>query len=107
MIYKDINYNKLIQSSEWRRVRNSYLQAHPTCERCGRLATQVHHIQPLNRFIADLPKMYQMCFDEDNLMSVCDDCHIKLHQELGKFNGKANKEYRKEKLEAFRKNYFE
>jgi 5-methylcytosine-specific restriction enzyme A len=27
----------------WRRVRDAYLAAHPTCERCGARADEVHH----------------------------------------------------------------
>ena len=103
----DINYNKLIQSSEWSRTRNAYIREHPTCERCGKLATAVHHISPLNRYINDLPMMYRMCFDENNLMSVCNDCHVILHKELGKYNGKATQEYNKAKVDKFFKDYLE
>ena len=105
---KDPNNVKLIKSSKWRKVRNEYLHEHPTCERCGKLATEVHHIKPLTRFKNDLPKMEQMAFDEDNLMAVCPSCHVKLHVELGKYkyNIEHSKNYHKEQVEDFFKNYF-
>lgn len=44
----------------------------PICERCNkRVCTQVHHIKPLSEGGAEL--------DWNNLMSVCDECHMALH----------------------------
>lgn len=55
----------------WKRIRDSYISAHPLCELCqrdGKLtpAREVHHIQPL----ADGGT--HAC---DNLMALCTSCH--------------------------------
>ena len=106
---KDPTYVKLIQSTRWRKVRNQYLQDHPTCERCGMyLATEIHHITPLTRFKNEPEKMERMAFDEDNLQALCHDCHIKAHIELGKYihNIKNSEAYHKEQAEQMIQNLF-
>ena len=60
------NYGK-----EWRQIRHSYITANPLCEECkkdGRLtpAKEVHHIKPL----AD-----GGTHDDNNLLSLCKQCH--------------------------------
>ena len=107
---KDANYVKLIQSTRWRKLRNQYLQDHPTCERChSHLASEVHHIVPLTKFKSDPAKMETMAFDEENLQALCHDCHIAVHIELQKYkyNIKNSQKYHKEQVDNFFKNYFE
>jgi len=63
----------------WKRIRDRYAAAHPLCEMClkeGRLTTveEVHHIVPLSQ---------GGTHRNDNLMSLCQSCHTKLHHELG------------------------
>ena len=106
---KDTNYKNLIQSTRWRKLRNTYLQQHPICEYCHtKLATEVHHIEPLMKYRNDLYMMEKMCFDEDNLMSVCHECHYGIHRELGKYSHKQQdvKDLVAEKLNKFNEEYF-
>lgn len=107
MFCKDTNYKKLIQSSRWGKVRNKYIKSHPTCECCGRLATEVHHRIPLMRYRNDPLRMEMLAFDEDNLISVCHDCHEKLHIELGKNKNKRehSKQLHEEQVKTFWDNY--
>ena len=63
----------------WKRIRDRYAAAHPLCELClkeGRLTPveEVHHIVPLSQ---------GGTHRNDNLMSLCQSCHTKLHHELG------------------------
>lgn len=63
----------------WKRIRDRYVAAHPLCEMClkeGRLTPveEVHHIVPLSQ---------GGTHRNDNLMSLCQSCHTKLHHELG------------------------
>ena len=106
---QDTLYKKLIQSPRWFRLRNYYIREHPTCEVCGKPAFCVHHRIPLNRFRNDPEKMEQMCFNEDNLQSLCFEDHERIHKELGKNKNRKKhaEEYHKEKLDNFYKNYFE
>ena len=63
----------------WKRIRDRYAEAHPLCERClkeGRLTPveEVHHIVPLSQ---------GGTHSRDNLMSLCQSCHTKIHLEMG------------------------
>lgn len=84
-----------------------YIKSHPLCERCGKLATSVHHRIPLTQYRDDAYKMEEMAFDEDNLMAVCDECHLQLHIELGKYNNVDKQAANKERIDNFVKNYLE
>lgn len=63
----------------WKRIRDRYVQAHPLCEQClkeGRTTPteEVHHIIPL---------LKGGTHSTDNLMSLCQSCHNKIHHDLG------------------------
>lgn len=63
----------------WKRIRDRYVKAHPLCERClkdGRITPveEVHHIIPLSQ---------GGTHRNDNLMSLCQSCHTKIHLEIG------------------------
>ena len=50
---------------EWRKIRAAKLEANPRCERCGRKATTVDHIQP---------RAFGGTHAWANLMSLCPIC---------------------------------
>ena len=60
------------------------VQMHPLCQKCleqGKLTptTEVHHrLSPFQRGITEEEKE-RRAFDENNLMCLCRDCHIKEH----------------------------
>lgn len=63
----------------WHRIRARYVAAHPLCEQClkeGRITPveEVHHIVPISKGGTHA---------EDNLMSLCQSCHNKIHHDLG------------------------
>ena len=67
--------------SRWDKVRNIYIKEHPLCEEClkNEIITNariVHHKVP----IEDGGAIY----DYENLMSVCDSCHQKIHDRINK-----------------------
>ena len=73
----DIEEQKFYTSALWRKVRLQHLKEEPLCRMCkaeGRttLADMVHHIQEIKQDGAKLAK--------DNLMSLCQSCHMKLHR---------------------------
>lgn len=80
------DYNKIrsdtdkeYKTARWIRLRRMKLNHNPLCERCQKkgiikLAVLVHHIKPV--------KSGGVMYDMDNLMSLCHDCHILIHQEL-------------------------
>ena len=63
----------------WKRIRDRYAAEHPLCEMClqeGRLTPvqEVHHILPVSKGGTHA---------RDNLMSLCQACHTKIHHDLG------------------------
>ena len=63
----------------WKRIRDRYAAEHPLCEQClkeGRLTPvqEVHHILPVSKGGTHA---------RENLMSLCQSCHTKIHHDLG------------------------
>ena len=54
----------------WFILRKKFLSLYPTCERCGKKATDVDHI----RAVADYPELK---FSWGNLRALCHSCHTK------------------------------
>jgi 5-methylcytosine-specific restriction endonuclease McrA len=73
-------------SKAWQNVRAYVMdRAHGLCERCaerGELkpADVVHHVKPLSAENVGDPSV---SLDPGNLVALCDECHTKVHQELG------------------------
>jgi 5-methylcytosine-specific restriction protein A len=57
---------------KWQKKSKRYRQKHPRCAICGKPAKQVHHIKH---------RKFGGTDDDFNLISLCDECHTKLHQE--------------------------
>lgn len=70
-------------SMAWKRLRNTYLSTHPLCEICLQHekvepTEHIHHRVPWQRGINEEEK-WKLFLDEKNLISVCSDCHMALH----------------------------
>ncbi len=83
-------------TKQWHNLRNRYIKEHPFCELCEqrgivRLAEEVHHKEEFLKGITDEEK-WQLLLDEDNLMSLCSDCHHEIHNDNRK-DKKNSKEY--------------
>lgn len=92
---KDKDYQKIIHTGMWLRLRKDVLSAHPLCQRCaieGRItaATEVHHIRPVEEAITYADKRQRM-YDTSNLLALCHDCHVRIHTELGRSGKEATK----------------
>ena len=100
---KDKEYNKLIHTGRWLRLRRDVLTAHPLCQRCeqeGKItpATEVHHVRPVEEAVGKAERRQRM-YDPANLRALCRDCHVRTHTELGRC-GKAATKKRNEKQVA-------
>ena len=90
---RDKNYQKLLNSKRWKQLRMWKLAQNPLCEMCeaeGKVksAIDVHHKTPVES--AKTPQeMEQLCFNPNNLQSLCISCHVKIHKDMGK-NKKEN-----------------
>ena len=85
---KDKDYNRLIHTARWLRLRRDTLTRHPLCQRCeaeGRLspATEVHHIRPVEEAVTMAEKT-RLMYDPHNLRALCHDCHVRTHTEMGR-----------------------
>lgn len=72
---------KAYQNTTWRKMRDCYLREHPLCDEClkkGKItpATDIHHIKSPFR---NGEINYALLLDEDNLMSLCKECHGNIH----------------------------
>lgn len=77
--------NEIYISSRWRKLRLAHLQQYPLCELCqkeGKVvpAVDVHHIIS---FMSTNDHLKRKClaYNPDNLMSLCKECHQKIHNE--------------------------
>ena len=86
----------IYNSKEWKELRIQKLRANPLCERCAsqnhvRSAHCVHHIVPIET-AATMEEMKRLAFCSnmpnplDGLMSLCDECHHKIHEEMRSFD---------------------
>lgn len=83
----------LYQSKRWKDLREYMVMTHPLCEDClkeGRITatTEIHHIKsPFQRGLSEEEKA-RRAYDEDNLVALCRDCHIKRHHPDGTIQDK-------------------
>lgn len=93
---KDKEYQQLIHTTKWLRLRRDILTAHPLCERCLKdniltPATEVHHVRPVEEAYSRAERAQRM-YDPANLQALCHDCHVRTHTELGRCGRAANKD---------------
>ena len=67
----------------WKKLRNTFISLHPVCQCClehNRVtpAESVHHKIPFGRGETE-EEQWKLFLDERNLMSVCNLCHLGLH----------------------------
>ena len=96
----------IYNSKEWKQLRLEKLRAQPTCEKCKadgiaagvpggwiRSAHCVHHIVPIETATTK-EEMRRLALDcgLNGLMSLCDECHHKIHMEMKSFTRQVVKE---------------
>lgn len=103
-------YSQLMNSHRWRRLRRAYLALHPLCEDCllddrTTIATEVHHVQPIESAPGHPDEMARLCFDADNLRALCHRCHVEEHRIIASGSRERAKERAKDALGSFAKRY--
>jgi len=68
-IWGNPEHQKIYKSARWRRVREIILSSYPFCKICGKPASVVDHITPIERGGA--------IWNDRNLQSLCKRCHNK------------------------------
>lgn len=107
---KDKDYNKLIHTVRWLRLRRDILTAHPMCERCeaeGYItpATEVHHRRPVE-YGLNFNEKRRLMYDPLNLSALCHECHVKVHTEMGRSGRAATTRRNAEQVGAAIKKFF-
>lgn len=72
---------KAYANPQWRKLRNTYIHAHPLCEEClsqGKItpAEDIHH---MNSPFKSGAINWTMLLDENNLKALCKECHGQIH----------------------------
>ena len=103
-------YSRLVNSHRWRRLRRAYLSLHPLCEDCllddrTTIATEVHHVLPIESATGRPDEMKRLCFDATNLRALCHHCHVEEHRTLASSSRAVAKKRAKEALDSFAKHY--
>lgn len=81
---RDPKYIRFYSSNEWRILSSKYRQDKGyKCECCGKIATEVHHIKPIQT-----DQGWERRLDYNNLKLVCLECHNKEHD---RFQAKSRK----------------
>ena len=94
----------IYNSREWKELRRAKLKAQPLCEKCIadgeasgirggyiRSARCVHHIVPIET-AKTMEEMKRLAYNPANLMSLCLECHHKIHEEMKSFSRENVKE---------------
>lgn len=86
----------LYQSKRWKDLREYMVQKYPLCQDClkeGRITptSEIHHIK--SPFVIGLTEeeKARRAYDENNLVALCRDCHIKRHHPNGTIKDKLKK----------------
>lgn len=81
--FYDAERRKIYNSERWRRLRAWKFASNPLCEMCLKdnkvvPAEDIHHIVSFMS-TDDTTQRYSLAYDFDNLMSLCKQCHQKVH----------------------------
>ena len=77
-------FGQFYRSKDWITLARWFMQKKQyKCEDCGRLATEVHHVQPIQTDAG-----WERRLDETNLAALCTSCHNGRHK---RFSGKKQK----------------
>lgn len=95
-------YQRLMNSREWRETRMYKLQRNPLCEehyRAGKYvaASVVHHIIEVESGKTER-ECRRLCFDPNNLESLCRECHAEIHKTRGYHTAAAHQRREDERL---------
>ncbi|MDE6135552.1 MAG: HNH endonuclease [Muribaculaceae bacterium] len=85
---RDKDYNRMIQSARWLRLRRQVITEHPICQDCqarGELSpsVEVHHVTPVEYGLNPSEKE-RLMFNRANLRALCHRCHVEQHRAMGR-----------------------
>ena len=75
-------------TNRWKETSKAYRAENPICQRCQSLGMvdigstrnlEVHHIRGLETALSEV-ELWEICFDWNNLLTVCNPCHRRYDQ---------------------------
>ena len=85
--HHDAERRKIYNTARWKRIRKLKFLDNPLCEICEKkgIITPAEDIHHITSFMStnDPVKRYFLAYDMDNLLSLCKQCHQKVHNERG------------------------
>lgn len=96
----------IYNSREWRELRIAKLRANPLCEMCEaegivRSAHCVHHTHPIEDSTS-MEEMRKWAFMWSNLVSLCDECHTRIHKDAKSHTREAVKQREADRHERWK-----
>jgi len=106
---RDKRYQKLLNSKQWKLLRAAvFRRTNGLCEMCLKEGfitpgVDVHHIRPVEqaKTVEGPDGMRARCYDPNNVMLLCVEHHIKVHQDMGSHTAKYHKENYKKARNRF------
>lgn len=100
-----IIYTRLMNCTEWRKIRERQLYKQPWCEECQRhgvvrSAEVVHHVVEVETGRTE-QEQRELAYSESNLQSLCRKHHNALHAEMKSHSRKVHKERTEARLAAW------
>ena len=85
-----IERQKIYNTNRWHKLRAGKLMQSPLCEVClsKGVITPAFHIHHIDSFMNyEGMKRKEVAYNPDNLMSICEQCHNKLHNQIQRLCG--------------------
>ena len=106
---RDPNYQRLLNDKRWKLLRAAvFRRTNGLCEMCLKEGiytpgVDVHHIRPVEqaKTVEGPDGMRARCYDPNNVMLLCVEHHIKVHQEMGSHTANYHKENYKKARNRF------
>ena len=106
---RDKRYQKLLNDKRWKLLRAAvFRRTNGLCEMCLKEGfitpgVDVHHIRPVEqaKTVEGPDGMRARCYDPNNVMLLCVEHHIKVHQDMGSHTAKYHKENYKKARNRF------
>jgi 5-methylcytosine-specific restriction protein A len=106
---RDKRYQKLLNDKQWKLLRAAvFRRTNGLCEMCLKEGfitpgVDVHHIRPVEqaKTVEGPDGMRARCYDPNNVMLLCVEHHIKVHQDMGSHTAKYHKENYKKARNRF------
>ena len=74
------------RSKEWKNFRQAFLERYPLCQRCGKQAVHVHHIEGFEIDSTILRDGFLKPLEDwKRFEAICGECHFMQHEELIKY----------------------